>query len=223
MTQDLDFSELLILKELDQSGLLSGITGMIDAGAHHGNYARVFSHVFPDVKIVCFEPIPASYQVLVSRTANNPLIAAHRLALGSQAKSAVMNVSGVDQASSLLLMTDTHADLWPKSATIATVDVEITTLDKFLLSNPISGELVLKMDVQGFELELLKGAVRSLPQIRVIRLEASFIQLYQNAPRFSEICCFLEGYGFRFFRIIGEIYGKSASIPVQADVLFIRV
>jgi FkbM family methyltransferase len=222
LTQRLDFSELVILQDLEASGLLAGITGVIDAGAHHGNYARVFAHVLPQAKILCFEPLPETYRILVERTAANPRISPHRVALGSKVQRSVMNVSGVDQASSLLQMNDTHTELWPESANVSTADVVVTTLDHFLESHPLSGDLFLKMDVQGFELELLKGATRSLGQVRVIRFEASFVPLYLNAPKFSEICAFLETRGFRFFRIMGEIRAKAADFPVQADVLFVR-
>jgi hypothetical protein len=78
------------------------------------------------------------------------------------------------------------------------------------------------MDVQGFELELLKGAINSLQQIKLIRFEASFISLYKDAPKFSEICLFLEESGFRFHSILGQIRSKESDTPVQGDFLFIR-
>jgi FkbM family methyltransferase len=218
----LDFTETMQLETLRRDGLLRGIAGVIDAGAHHGDYALVCAHAIPKARIVCFEPLPEAYGVLVKRTSKNPQISQERLALGSKTQRGVMNISGMEQASSLLPMNQTHINLWPKSGNINIAEVNITTLDQYLRRNPLSGDLFLKIDVQGSELNVLEGAAESLRQVRLIRLEASFVPLYQGAPRFSEICGYLENAGFRFLKVMGEIRPKSNSLPVQGDVLFVR-
>lgn len=222
LAKGLAFGEIVLMKELKTSGFLDGVTTVIDAGAHHGHYARVFASVLPDAQILCFEPIPETFRALVQQTADSPRIKCYPIALGSSCQDALMNVSGIDQASSLLTMNDTHTGLWPGSETVGTVEVKLDTLDNVLDKVPGSGDIFLKMDVQGYEMELLKGATRSLKRIKLIRFEASFVPLYHNGARFSEIFAFLEDNEFRYVRTLGAIYGKEKDLPAQADVLFVR-
>lgn len=219
---NVDFTELMLHEKLRNCGLLDGITTVIDAGAHHGNYARLFSYIMPTAEIICFEPLPHVYKVLQKQTKNNPNISAYCMALGSRTERIPMNVSGIDQASSLFKMTDAHKNLWPESATSKPIDVQVTTLDAFASDHAISGDVFLKADVQGFELELLRGAKTLLRQVRFMRLELSFIPLYEGAPAFSDVCAFLEKTGFRFHSMVGEVKAPTKVFPVQGDFLFVR-
>jgi len=221
-SSNLDFTELLLHERLQSRGLLDDITTVIDAGAHYGDYARLFSYVMPAAKIICFEPVPDTFKILQEQTASKPQISAYCMALGGRAERVLMNVSGMDQASSLLEMTDVHRNLWPDSAPCKPVKVEVTTLDAFVAEHAITGDILLKADVQGFELELLKGAKSVLRQIRLIRLEVSFVPLYQGAPAFSEVCAFLETNGFRLHSMVGDVKALGHELPVQGDFLFIN-
>jgi len=220
--QGLLLDELIVMNDRRRRGLFDGITTVIDAGAHYGQYARICAHILSSAKIICFEPVPATFEILKRSVQGNPRITPYCLALGSHDETVSMNVSGIDHASSILAMTDSHKSHWPESAASHPVDIQVTTLDSFVSKNPISGHIYLKADVQGFELELLKGAKNILKQVRVMRLEISLIQLYEGAPRLSEICAFLEEAGFRFHSIAGDVTGAKSELPLQTDFVFVR-
>src|SRR5207249_8140221 len=101
--------------------------------------------------------------------------------------------------------------------------IKITTIDSFFDGQySLTPEILLKLDVQGFELEALKGAAGSLPRIRVVQAELSLAPLYKDAPLFAEVVSYLENQGFEMFTIIpGFKDGKSGRL-LQADGIFVR-
>lgn len=218
----LNFDELLVMHDLKEAGFLEGIDTVIDAGAHHGSFAMLFSYVIPSAEIICFEPVVATFEVLQKETKNNPRIHAFCMGLGSQSGKATMNVSELDQASSLLPMTETHKELWPSSAKSKSCEVQVVTLDEFSRQHPVTGEIFLKADIQGFELEMLNGASALLGRVRVLRLELSFVPLYVGAPSFSDVCVFLEKAGFSILSMAGTVKASSRRVPVQGDFFFVR-
>ena len=104
-----------------------------------------------------------------------------------------------------------------RSATIATAP-----LDHFIHSEAIEGRSLLKIDVQGFELDCLKGCDLLLDQIDHIYVECSYIELYTGQALIHEIVALLLE---RSFRLLGEF--NTVINPdignIQSDCLFVRV
>jgi len=69
---------------------------------------------------------------------------------------------------------------------------------------------------------MLKGATALLDRIRVLRLELSFVPLYEGAPSFSDVCAFLEKTGFAFHSMAGTVKASNRRVPVQGDFFFVR-
>jgi FkbM family methyltransferase len=218
----IDFTEYVSMQKAKKQGLLSGVGCVIDAGAHHGNCALALARILPGAQIHCFEPVPETYEILSRRTAGFPTIVNHCAALGSCSQRAQLNVSKLDQASSILEMDGNHTRLWPSSEVARKIDVPLITVDQFLGTREVKGMIFLKMDVQGYEMEILKGAASSLERVSIVRFEASFKRLYQNSPLFSDVCSYLEHRGFRFAGIATEILAQGEKLPVQADILYVR-
>lgn len=88
------------------------------------------------------------------------------------------------------------------------------------MSGPLTRPTLLKIDVQGFELEVLKGAVEILPAIDAVYVEVSYIPLYQGQPLRDDIEHFLCSVGFECVGAFNDYSHKGERI--QSDLLFRR-
>lgn len=96
----------------------------------------------------------------------------------------------------------------------------IVSIESFLVEKGLAHLDILHADVQGFELEVLRGATKTLAQTRAVLLEASFQNFYQGQCRFDELVSWLAGAGLHV-RAFG--HGTALGRPlVQSDVLFSR-
>jgi hypothetical protein len=80
---------------------------------------------------------------------------------------------------------------------------------------------ILKLDTQGYEIEILKGAPKLLQQVEVVLLEASLIPINKGAPLFSDVVEFMSGCSFRLFDITSQVRRKDR-VLWQTDLLFVR-
>jgi FkbM family methyltransferase len=133
---------------------------IFDVGAHLGQTAQRYRAGFPQATLHCFEPFPASFDALTRALANDPDAHAHCLALGARSGHATLNVNSSSATNSLLTSDRRAADYWgPKLLdTQAGIDVQLTTLDAFCADRSIPHIDILKLDVQGAELDVLAGA-----------------------------------------------------------------
>ena len=96
----------------------------------------------------------------------------------------------------------------------------VTTLDDFCAERKIAGAYLLKIDVQGYELEVLKGAINILPCIDHVFVEAGIQRLYEGAPSFAEVCLFMEAQGFHLMHL--RAWHRGNRVLVETDLLFRR-
>jgi FkbM family methyltransferase len=149
--------------------------GVIHVGGFDGNEERWYREW--GARSVWFEPVPEKFAELQAKGLH-----AYECALGSRPGRASLNLSASLQCCSLLEPSG-HLDQYPQFPFSGSIEVEVRTLDSFALT----GFDMLVLDVQGYELEVLKGAVETLKQIRIIYCEVSIIELYRDAPMFHEI------------------------------------
>jgi hypothetical protein len=121
-------------------------------------------------------------------------------AAGAATGSAQINVSRADDSSSLLPVTSRQLDRFPGTDTVARESVEVKTLDRILEPVELRRPILLKLDVQGFELEALRGAERVLESVDTVLTECSFVPFYSGQALFDEVRDFL---GERGFRLVG--------------------
>jgi FkbM family methyltransferase len=200
-----------------------GITLVLDVGASEGMYAKQLRRLGFDSKIVSFEPLSAAFAALEGAAAGDPLWECRRLALGSFDDTAEINVAGNSTSSSLLGMEDRQIQSAPQAKYVGTEKVEVSRLDS-IWAELVGDEdrIYLKLDVQGFELEVLKGAEGCLSFVDCVQAELSFVPLYEGAPTFLEM---IDELGSRGFRLAGLEEGhddQSTGEMLQADGIFVR-
>ena len=151
-------------------------------------------------QILSFEPVSHVYRALVERAKADPHWSVFPFALGSAPGSAQINVTKAPLRNSLLPpRNDVVTQFWSEDAVTGLETVNIQTIDHVLSEQGIdcsSRGIYLKLDTQGFDLEVARGAAASLTRIRALQLEASIRPIYHGMPSYQEAIAFMNEAGF---------------------------
>ena len=205
---------LLIKKELGFN-----FNTIIDVGAAVGEYSKAAHFIFPNAKIYALEPIADSFEKLESVASEIKNMQCFNLALSDEEGEAEFHLNKFSFSSSLFKMTDTHKEMFPFTKNETTVKVKTSKIDNVLKNVGLGGAL-LKMDVQGAELTVLKGATNLLKEIDVIQLEVSFLNFYEGQPSVEDLITFLRSFGFNAFLQVSPIFDKDKLL--YSDFIFMR-
>lgn len=196
---------------------------VLDVGASTGNYGWTIRSGGYEGRICSFEPLSAPFERLEKLAEGDRRWSCLRLALGSEPGEAQINVAGNSDSSSLLEMGERHARSDPASVYVGTETIELSTVDEIWDQVARDSEAVfLKLDVQGFELEALRGAERSLPRLAGVQAELSLVPLYEGAPEWSEVIAHLQERGFRPERLEPAFEDPRTGEVLQVDAVFSR-
>jgi FkbM family methyltransferase len=221
----------LSLGELDDITRLVRITEarkiktFLDVGANQGQFSIDLRFAGFSEKIISFEPLSEAYSILTRISSHDPKwIIAPRCAVGNEETESSINVAGNSFSSSLLPMKEIHAQCAPSSSYVGEETVMISKLSVLLssLNVPLNDRFALKIDTQGFEAEVLKGAIDLLPRVEVIFTELSLFPLYEGAPSFIELYNLIIGYGFRCIALSQEFSDPQSGEMLQVNGTFIR-
>ena len=194
---------------------------VVDVGAHTGQFSLLVRALHPSARIVAFEPLAGAagrYRRVFSRDRRTTL---HQAAIAPRRGLATLHVSGSTDSSSLLPITPRQAALFPGTGEVGTTEVDAGPLDAFVTPADLAAPALLKVGVQGFELEVLRASLSVLDLFDHVYVEASFTELYEGQALAGEVTAFLTGHGFseagRF-----NVSAAPSGAPVQADFLFRR-
>lgn len=183
---------LISLKYLNTKYQLD-IEGVIHVGGHHGQELNDYEK-FNIKKVYIFEPLKANFEVLKKKISKfkNIQIFPYRCALGNNEDEVVMNCSSNDLESSSIMQPKIHLIQHRNIKFNKTENVNLRKLDSFNIKN-IN---FMNIDVQGYELEVLKGSIETLKYIDFIYCEINRDETYENNPLVGDIDIFLKKYGF---------------------------
>jgi FkbM family methyltransferase len=200
-----------------------GITLVLDVGAHTGEFAASVRETGYRGRIVSCEPLSAPYAKLAERSAPDQAWEARKVALGDSDGSAVINVAGNLASSSLLPMGARHLESAPASAYVGREQVNTARLATLWpgLAKP-SDRVWLKLDVQGYELHVLRGAEDVLDRIDVIQAEMGLQHLYEGDVTWRELVDWLEERSFRLAGLEPGFEDPESGELLQADGIFVR-
>jgi len=209
------FSDMKRLLEAEQ------VETVFDVGGCYGVVARKFEEIFPAAHIFSFEPNGESFQILQKNVTGAPRITPINLGAYYEQTKMTLHLNAVPGSSSLLRRPDGGTTYHNPIAVHARAeDVDLVRLDDWAARSGIKRVDVLKLDIQGSELNALKGCTGFLPQTRVVYSEVQFHPVYQGACLLDEVWSFLRGYGFTLFQLYSVWGGQDGQI-VQGDALFI--
>jgi len=208
---------------VEHAQVLSGLDcrTVVDIGANRGQFALVARQCQPEAWIISFEPLPAAAAKFRALFAGDDRVTLHEAAIGPAPGNATIHISRRDDSSSLLPITSAQVALFPGTAEIATAIVRVAPLRQFISAADIQIPALLKVDVQGFELEALRGCEDLLDQFTCVYVECSFVELYAGQSLADEVIAWLRERGFRLRGVHNMEYDRDGR-AVQADFLFAR-
>lgn len=198
---------------------------VLDVGANTGQYSVELRSRF-DYRgaIVSFEPLPSAHAQLLRAAAGDPLWqVAPRMAIGASAGSVTLHVAGNSQSSSVLPMLDSHAQAAPQSRYTRDEVVPVSTLD-VAARGFVNAEsrLYLKIDTQGYEQEVLRGAPAMLARAIGVQIEMSLAPLYQGQLLMPDLWRQLEQAGFELWTMSPVFVDAATGRLLQVDAVFFR-
>ena len=207
-----------------------GITHVVDVGARNGEYGTYLRQIGYTGRIVSFEPVAAHFANLSSKAGADGRWDVHPSALGSSPGTAEIRVAAASDFSSFRTANAECADQFPDGAKVDHVErVQVARLDDRLDTVvPGSARVMLKMDTQGWDLEVLKGAERSLERIEVVQTEVAVRALYDGAPDHVEMMTWLRDHGFAFAGMFPVSYretpeeGADPLTVLECDLVCVR-
>ena len=200
------------------------IDTVLDIGANIGQFAMGLRESGYKGHIISFEPLSEAYSHLLINSKNDPnWIIAPRMAIGNEKGKKTINISGNFVSSSILKMTDTHIKGALKSAYIGSEEIYIDKLANVVGNYLGNGENVfIKIDVQGYELEVLKGAVNILSKIKGMQIELSLVPLYKSQLLFLDMLVYITNLGFELWDISPGFRDRQSGKLLQFDGIFFR-
>jgi FkbM family methyltransferase len=185
---------------------------IIDIGAYKGQWTESAARIFPHASFLMVEAQPDKESYLRALMSQNGLISYHIGLVGS--------VSSEDVT---FYKMETGSSIYSEnsSAPRSIIKMNMSTLDDLLAHSEKNQSVFLKMDVQGAELDVLRGARKTLERVDAILLEASVTNYNCHAPLIGNIFHYMEEIGFVLFDISEQRRSKNGLL-LQADLIFVK-
>ena len=197
----------------------SELETVVDIGANRGQFALIASVHAPKAQIHSFEPLEEANEVFRLVFQEQPNVVLHKHAIGSALAEALLHVSRADDSSSLLPISDLQVSIFPGTEERSVRAVEVKPLAETLNKAMLHPPALLKIDVQGYELEVLKGCADLLTSFNYLLIEGSYVELYEGQALVDEIIQYLDLAGFEFVERQNLMRNKQHE-PIQADFFF---
>jgi len=201
-----------------------GVTLIFDIGANCGQFGEFIRNKGFNGRIISFEPLDEAHKKLISKAKSDRLWeVAPKAALGSKISKEKINVSENSVSSSILEMLPEHLNSAVESRYIFTEEISVLTLDNEYLKY-MHGEEILgsKIDVQGFEKEVLLGASNFLNQAKVIQIELSLVHLYSGAELYEYFFEFFKQKNYILWNIVPGHSNRKTGQLLQFDAIFVK-
>lgn len=200
---------------------LGAVKTVVDVGANVGQFALLAHDCLPNASIHSFEPLPDAAETFVKVTPKDGRITLHRIALGGEVASLPIHVTSRADSSSLLTPA-LQSKIFPGTHEIGTHEVQVMPLDHVLSGQDLSAPALLKIDVQGYERQVLEGCASLLNCFDWIFVELSFIELYSGQALAPEVIAMLSESSFDLISVYSGNGAYRDGKMIQGDFLFER-
>ena len=197
----------------------------IDVGAHTGVMVHRALCEFPHARLFAFEPSPTPRTQLSREFQNDPRVTILPFACASTSGTATFNITRNTQCSSLLSPSALGSHFYGDSYDIVDrIEVRKITLDDWARENDITQIDFLKVDAQGHDLEVLRGAQTLLTNraVKAINVEAMFVPEYEGCATFGQIDAFLSAQGYSLHQIHEIVAKGPENQTTYCDALWVR-
>ena len=194
---------------------------VVDIGANRGQFALAARRWAPKALVVSFEPLSGPAEIFRRVFSSDDQVILHQSAIGPVSAVQTMHVSARDDSSSLLPISSIQTAIFPGTGEVGIVEVRMAPLDEFMTADDLSAPAMLKLDVQGFEYDALRGCESLLHRFDRVYCECSCVELYSGQKLAQEVSDWLSVRGFKLEEVFNRAYDVHGQF-VQADFLFCR-
>lgn len=199
------------------------VAAVLDIGANVGQFGRLLRQAKFGGRIHSVEPLQSAYERLAATAASDARWTTQRAAVSGESGTLTINVSSNSVSSSVLPMLEQHAAAAPAAQYVEQESVPATTVDEIVTDHDLTPErTLLKIDVQGYERDVLDGAVKTLPSFVGVRTEMSLVALYDGQALMPEIIDILGRNGFQLWHIEPGFTEPGSRRLLQVDGVFFR-
>jgi FkbM family methyltransferase len=201
----------------------TGCRVVFDVGAYEGEVTAAYADAFPKATVHAFEPFPPTYELLSSRLQANSNIRLVNAAVSSRKGEAIFHVNKHASTNSLLPRPATGRRYYSQNGAAShTITVPTITLDEYCSERQFPAPDILKLDIQGNELEALRGAEQLLGSgdVSLIYTEVMFVPHYEGGVLFNTLCLHLLERGYTLFNLY-DLHWASIGQLRFGDALFV--
>lgn len=197
---------------------------VLDVGANEGQFVKELRFYGYEGNIISFEPILDAHNRLSQNSLKDDKWEIYKpIALGNKNRESVINISKNSVSSSIFEMNKEHLENAPNSKYISKQSINETRLEEIFFDlNLKEKNLFLKIDTQGYEYEVLKGAEEVLKYFKGIMVEVSLTNLYKGQKSWQEVLEFIQSKGFNLWSIDRGFSNKKNGKTLQVDICFFK-
>ena len=196
------------------------IKTVLDIGANNGQFISYIRKFLPFAVIHSFEPINSCFNSLQLLSMKG--LTLYNYGLSDVEGETEINISKNLVSSSIFGANDILTDTYPDAMFIGRETIKLIPLDKILKEVSLEYNVLIKIDVQGYEEKVIKGGIETIKKASAVLIEVSFRQLYSSQWLFDDVYRSLVDLGFVFNGLLEQFENKESQLPIYADALFVR-
>lgn len=197
---------------------------IFDVGANVGDVSAIYKSLFPSCTIHAFEPFPETFLKLQQRFKEEASVTLNQVAVSEQDGFIALNANSSSATNSILQTDPAGAQFWGEGVldTSSTLQVKTVSIDSYCASHKVTNIDILKLDIQGAELQALRGAKSMLETSRVgmIYLELILAPTYISQPLFEDYLRFFREAGYVMLDLFNPT--RKDLRLIQSDIIFVR-
>lgn len=218
------YRDALVDSRIEQlpRALRSDLSLVVDVGANTGQWISSLQKLLSIERAEVFEPNPGAFKILSSNLGNRPGIHLHQIALGACSEISTLHVTRTSSLASLLRPAELLEEQYTAhhASVIGEIQVPVKTLDAILPDDATID--LLKIDVQGFERQVLLGGIKTLRRTRALLIEMNFVSHYEGDDTFASLTHLLtHDLGFEFWDMSLPHRGPDGR-ALWSDAVFIN-
>jgi len=201
---------------------------ILDVGANIGQSVRNYLNIFNSPIVKCFEPFPTAYNTLCNLTNELNNVEVFPTAISDVHGKSEFYINEFAPTNSLLPFSEKSKNfvLDKYANNLDKILIETVTLDQFAREEKLNHVDILKIDVQGSELKVLKGAqeLLSAQTINLVYSEVLFVELYESQCFFGDLQAYLQSLDYTLYGLYNFAYGstrENSGVLTWADAIFI--
>lgn len=227
--------KVLYAKKIAPKDSLRGVLGrfkqepklIFDIGANIGGVSQIFLETFPSANICAFEPCQNTFKDLKKNLASeNSRVQFYPFGFAAEAGSANLNITSSHGANSILAVNEDYQKCNPGISEVNSEPISLRQMDEFVASEKITKIDLVKIDVEGFEAEVLKGGRSTFTNIvSTVIMELSFCRHGFDSPNWLQLLNTMHEFGFDLITVFDLHHTDIEKVGyrlVQMDAVFVR-